>query len=111
MVRARLDVHCCRSWHGVASSRHLLDGQHISSSWQHGAIGVPLCDGPCRPAIDLKIETDIPPEVRYSSHRKAARRVVMIRPEVPGTSLRNSADENCAPKNQNRKKTPCQDVF
>ena len=103
MVRARLDVHCCRSWHGVAISRHPLDGQYMRSSWQHGAIAVPLCDAPCRPAIDLKIKSKIPPEVRHSIHSEAAKRVVMIRPEVPFASLRNCANENCAPKNQHQK--------
>ena len=108
MVRARLDVHCCRSWHRVATSRHPLDGQHMRSSWQGGAIAVPLWDAPCRHTIDLKSETDIPSEVRRSIHSETARRVAMIRPEVTtrGTSLGSSADENCAPKNQHQKNIP-----
>jgi hypothetical protein len=77
-------------------------------NWQYGAITVTLYDAPHRPAIDLKIETEIPSEVRRSVHDDAARRVVMIRPEVPtGTlSLRNSADANCAPENQHQKNIP-----
>src|SRR4029077_5728846 len=108
MVRARLDVPWWRSWHGVAISRHPLDGQHMRSSWQQGAKAVPLCDVPCRHAIDQKIESKIPPEVRHSIHSEAARRVVMIRPEITtrGTSLGSSADENCAPKNQHQKNIP-----
>jgi hypothetical protein len=78
-----LDVHCCRSRRGVACSRHPLDGQYMRPRWQQGAIAVTLYDAPCRHAIDLKIETDIPSEVRHSVHDEAARRVVMIRPEVP----------------------------
>lgn len=63
-----------------------------------------LGEAPHRRAIDLKIETEIPSEVRRPVYGEAARRVVMIRPEVPGgTSLRNSADENCEPENQHQK--------
>ena len=39
------------------------------------------------PAIDLKIETEIPSEVRHSIHDEAARREVVIRPEVPSGDL------------------------
>ena len=42
-----------------------------------------LGDAPNRPAIDQKIETEIPSEVRRSIHDDAARREVVIRPEVP----------------------------
>jgi hypothetical protein len=74
---------------------------------------VPLCDAPHRPAIDLKIETDIPSEVRRSVYDEAARREVIIRPKVPRTriSLRNSADENCAPENEHQKNIPREPVF
>jgi hypothetical protein len=82
-------------------------------SWQQGAIAATLYDAPCRPAIDLKIETNIPSEVRHSVHGEAARRVVMIRPEVPrsGFSLRNSADESCATNDQHQKNIPREAVF
>ena len=90
----------------------LMDGQHMGPSWEPGAIAVTLGDAPHRPAIDLKIETEIPSEVRRSIHDEAARREVVIRPEVPtGTSLRNSADENCASKNQHQKNIPREAVF
>jgi hypothetical protein len=113
MFGAGLDVHCRRSWCGKACSWHLVDGQYMGSSWEPRAIAVTLCDAPHRPAIDLKIETEIPSEVRDSIHDDAARREVVIRPEVPrwGTSLRNSADENCAPKNQHQKNIPREAVF
>ena len=57
------------------------------------------------PAIDLKIETEIPSEVRCSIHDEPPRWEVVIRPEVPrrGTSLRNSADADCARKSNNQK--------
>ena len=55
-------------------------------------------------AVDLKIESEIPSEVRRSVDRENARREVIIRAEVPGgTSLRNRAEESCAPKNQDQK--------
>ena len=41
-----------------------------------------LGDAPHRPAIDQKIETEIPSEVRRSIHDEPARREVVIRPEV-----------------------------
>ena len=71
-----------------------------------------LGDAPHRPAIDLKIETEIPSEVRRSIYGEAARCVV-TGPEVTrvGTSLRNGADENCAPKNQHQKNIPREAVF
>ena len=56
-------------------------------SWQPGAIAVTLCDGRHGPAIDLKIETEIPSEVRRSIHGEAARREVVIRPEVTSGDL------------------------
>ena len=82
-------------------------------SWEPRAIAVTLYEGRHGPAIDLKIETEIPPEVWHSIHDDAARRVVVISPEVtrPGTSLHNSADENCAPKNQHQKNIPREAVF
>ena len=70
-----------------------------------------LGDAPHRPAIDQKIETEIPSEVRRSIYDDAARREVVIRPEVPITPLRNSADENCAPENQHQKNIPREAVF
>jgi hypothetical protein len=70
-----------------------------------------LCDAPDRPAIDLKIETEIPSEVRRSIHDEPARLEAMIRPEVFGTPLRNCADGNCAPKNQHQKNIPREAVF
>jgi hypothetical protein len=74
---------------------------------------VTLYEGGHGPAIDLEIETEIPSEVRCSIHDKAARREVMIRPQVPtgAFSLRNSADENCAPKNQHQKNIAREAVF
>ena len=113
MFGAGLDVNCCRSWRGIAYSRHLGDGQYMRYSCKPGAIAVTLCDAPHRPTIDLKTETEIPSEVRHSIHDKLARREVVIRPEVPSVtlSLRNSADENCAPKNQHQKNIPREAVF
>jgi len=57
------------------------------------------------------METEIPSEVCHSIDREAARRVVMIRPEVTSTSLRKSANEHCAPENQHQKNIPNQAVF
>ena len=74
--------------------------------WQQGAIAVALRETSYRPTIDLKAESKIPSEVRRSVHREAARREVMIRAEVRWTALRNSIDENCAPKNQHQKNIP-----
>jgi len=81
--------------------------------WKPGAIAVTLRDASYRPTVDLKSETEIPSEVRRSIHDKAARREVMIRPEVPtrAFSLRNSVDENCASKNQHQKNIPREAVF
>src|SRR5437879_5156473 len=108
MFSAGLDVHCCRSWLAIAYSRHLGDGQHMRPRWKPGAVAVTLYEGRHGPAIDLEIETEIPSEIRHSIHDEAARREMVIRPEVPRprTSLRNSADENCAPKNQRQKNIP-----
>jgi hypothetical protein len=74
---------------------------------------VTLRDAPHRPAIDQKIEAEIPSEVRRSIYDDAARREVVIRPEVltVALSLRNSADENCASKNQHQKNIPREAVF
>jgi hypothetical protein len=112
MLGAGLDVHCCRRWCGIACSRHLGDGQQMRPSWEPGGIPATLYDARHRPAIDLKIETEIPSEVRRSIYDEPARREVVIRPEVPrwGASLRNSADEDCAPKNQHHKNI-CEAVF
>ena len=71
-----------------------------------------LGDAPNRPAIDQKIETEIPSEVRRSIYGDAARWEVVIRAEVRlGASLRNNADENCAPENQHQKNIPHEAVF
>ena len=81
--------------------------------WEPGAIAVALREGRYGPAVDLKSETEIPSEVRRSIYGEAARREVMIRPEVPtgAFSLRNSADKNCASKNQHQKNIPREAVF
>jgi hypothetical protein len=112
MLGAGLDVHCCRSWCSKACSRHLVDGQHMVPSWEPCAIAATLGDAPHRSAIDQKAETEIPSEVRHSIDDEPARREVVIRSEVPrwGTSLRNSADGDCAPKNQHHKNI-CEAVF
>ena len=84
----------------------------MGPGWEPGAIAVTQGDAPNRPSIDQKIETDIPSEVRRSIHGEQARREVVIRPEVPRrTSLRSSADENCAPENQHQKNIPREAVF
>ena len=83
----------------------------MGSSWEPGVIAVTLRDASYRPTVDLKSETEIPSEVRRSIYGEPARREVVIRPEVPGTSLRNGADENCAPKNQHQKNIPREAVF
>ena len=113
MLHAGLDLDCRRSWCGKACSRHLVDGQHMRPSWEPGGIAATLCDAPRRPAINQKIETEIPSEVRRSIYDDAARWEVVIRPEVRRwrTSLRNSADENCASKNQHQKNIPREAVF
>ena len=74
---------------------------------------MPLRDAAHRPAIDQEIETEIPSEVRCSIHDDAARREAVVRPEIPGSgiSLRNTADENCAPENQHQKNIPREAVF
>ena len=61
-----------------------------------------LCDAPHRPAIDLKIETEIPSEVRRPIDDEVARRDV-ISSEVTSASLRKSANEHCASENQHQK--------
>ena len=70
--------------------------------WQPSAIAATVYDISHRSAIDLKMETDVPSEVRCSFDSEAARRDV-TGPEVPGTSLRKRANEHCAPKNENQK--------
>jgi len=74
---------------------------------------VALREGRHGPAVDLKSETEIPSEVRRSIYGEAARREVMIRPEVPtgAFSLRNNADKNCASENQHQKNIPREAVF
>jgi hypothetical protein len=113
MLRTGLDIHCYRSWLGIAYERHLVHSQHMGPRWQPGAIAATLYDVRHRPAIDLEVESEIPSEVRHSIHDESARREAMIRSEVPRprTSLRNSADENCAPENQRQKNIPREAVF
>jgi hypothetical protein len=77
--------------------------------WQQSAIAATQYDISHRPAVDLKIETEIPSEVRCSIDREAAKWV--IRPEVTSTSLRKSANEHCAPENQHQKNIPNEAVF
>src|SRR5215468_9217120 len=109
MFRAGLDIDSYRSRCGKASSRHLLDRQHMRPRWQLGAKSATLYDACHGLAVDLKIETKIPPEVRRSIDSEGAGREVVIGPEVPaGTSLRNSTDESCAPNNQDQKNI-CED--
>jgi hypothetical protein len=82
----------------------------MGPGWQPGAIAAALYDVADGPAIDLKIEPEIPSEVRRSIHDETTRRYV-TRVEVTRTSLRNSADENCAPKNQHQKNVAREAVF
>jgi len=55
-----------------------------------------------RPAIDLKMVTEIPSEIRRSIDDEAAWRDV-IGPKISATSLRNGSDESRARKNQHKK--------
>src|SRR5436190_9281810 len=103
MVQPRLNIHCCRSRLGIANHWHLVNSQHVGPGWQPSAIAVTLYDVRDGPAIDLKIETEIPSEVRGSIHDEPARWEVVIRPEVPGTPLRNGADADYAGKSKNHK--------
>jgi hypothetical protein len=66
---------------------------------------VTLCDVRDGPAINLKIESEVPSKVRCSIHGEMTGWKVVISPEVPrrGTALRNSADADCARKNENQK--------
>ena len=75
-----------------------------------GAIAATQYDVCHRPAVDLKMETEIPSEVRRSIDGEAARRDVTV-PEVTSTSLRKSANEHCAPENQHQKNIPNEAVF
>src|SRR5262245_16648977 len=112
MFRAGLNVYSYRSRLGVSYRRHLVDGQNMRPRWQLDAIAATLYDVCHRLAVDPKIETEIPSEVRRSFDGEEARREV-TRVEVtrPGTSLRHSADENCAPKNQDQKNIHREAVF
>jgi hypothetical protein len=78
--------------------------------WQQSAIAATEYDISHRPAIDLKIETEIPSEVRGSFDSEAARRDV-TGPEVTSTSLRKTADKHCGPENQHQKNIPNEAVF
>src|SRR5215510_10853546 len=98
MVRARLNIYSYRSRCGKASSRHLLDRQHMRPRRQQGAIVATQYDVCHRLAVDLKVETKIPSEVCRPIDSEEARREVSIRPEVTRrTSSGSSADQNCAP--------------
>ena len=101
MFRAGLNVYSYRSRLGVALRRHLKDRQHVRSWWQQSAIVATQYDISHRPAVDLKMETEIPSEVRRSIDGEAARRDV-TGPEVT-TPLRKGANEHCAPENQHQK--------
>jgi hypothetical protein len=109
MFRAGLNVYSDRSRLDVAESRHLKDGQNMRPRWQQSAKVATEYDISHRPAVDLKMETEIPSEVRRSFDSEAARRV--IRPEVGSTSLRKSAHKHCAPENQHQKNIPNEAVF
>src|SRR5262245_49032340 len=100
MFRAGLNDYSYRSRLGVALRRYLKDGQNMRSRWQQSAIVATQYDISHRPTVDLKMETDIPSKVRRSIDSEAAKWV--IRPEVPNTSLRKSANEHCAPENQHQ---------
>ena len=109
MFRAGLDVHCRRSWRGIAPTRHLNDSQNMRPRWQQSAIAATEYDISHRPAVDLEIEPEIPSKVRCSIDREAAKWV--IRPEVTSTSLRKRAHKHCAPQNQHQKNIPNEAVF
>jgi len=109
MFRAGLNVYSYRGRLDVAESRHLKDGQNMRPRWQQSAIVATQYDISHRPAVDLKMETEIPSEVRCSIDREAAKCV--IRPEVTSTSLRKSANEHCAAENQHQKSIPNEAVF
>jgi hypothetical protein len=78
---------------------------------QPSAIRATLYDARHGPAIDLKMVTEIPSEVRRSVNDKAARGIVVIRPEITSTSLRKSANEHCAPENRYQKNVPREAVL
>ena len=78
--------------------------------WQHDAVALTLRYTACRPAIDLKIVTEIPAEIRRPIDGEAAGPEV-TRPEVTGPRLRNSDQENCAAKRQRQNNIPCEGVF
>jgi hypothetical protein len=63
---------------------------------------VTLGDARDRPAIDLKLVTEIPSEIRRSIDSEAPRWNVR-RVEVTRASLRKSANERCASENQHQK--------
>jgi hypothetical protein len=109
MFRAGLDVHCRRSWRGKAPRRHLNDSQNMRPRWQQSAIVATEYDISHRPAVDLKIEPEIPSKVRRSIDREAAK--WMIRPEVTSTSLHKGANEHCASENQHQKNILNEAVF
>lgn len=105
MVRSGLNVHCCRSWLGIASGWHLVHCQHVRPRWQPGPVAVTLCNTRDGSAIDLKTEAEIPSEVWHPVDSQVTRRN-MTRPEViirRRTSLRTSADADCACKSKNQK--------
>lgn len=57
------------------------------------------------------MEAEIPAEIRRSVDGEAARREVVIRPEVTSTSMRNRANEHCAPENRHQKNIPREAEF
>jgi hypothetical protein len=63
---------------------------------------VTLCDARHRPAIDLKLVTEIPSEIRRSIDGETPRRDVR-RVKVTSASLRKGANEHCASENQHQK--------
>src|SRR5262245_35770591 len=110
MFCAGLDVYCHRSRRGIAPRRHLDDSQNMGSWWQQGAEAATLYHVRHRLAVDLKIKTDIPSEIRHSIDGEAARRVEVIRPEVT-TCVRKCADEDRARKNQHQKPVSREAMF
>jgi hypothetical protein len=81
-----------------------VNGQYVRPGRQPRGIPATLYDVPDGPAIDLKIEGKIPSEVWRPIYNQLTGRDV-TRPKVTGrgTSLRNSADADCARKNENQK--------
>ena len=64
------------------------------SRWQPSVVAATLYESRDRSAIDLEMESQIPPEVRRPFHTQATK---------SGTPLRDSADGNCADKSKSQK--------